>query len=78
VTAGRLGFDSTLMAAANSAGGVVGKMISVQNIAVAAAATAMSVADQAKLFRFTLRHSIVMATAIGIEVLLYAYVFHVR
>ena len=78
VTAGRLGFEPTLMAAANSAGGVVGKMISVQNIAVAAAATAMTVADQAKLFRFTLRHSIVMATAIGIEVMLYAYVFHVR
>ena len=78
VTAGRLGFEPTLMAAANSAGGVVGKMISVQNIAVAAAATAMSVADQAKLFRFTLRHSIVMATAIGIEVMLYAYLFHVR
>jgi lactate permease len=78
VTAGRLGFEPTLMAAANSAGGVVGKMISVQNIAVAAAATAMTVADQARLFRFTLRHSIVMATAIGIEVVLYAYVFHVR
>jgi len=78
VTAGRLGFDGTLMAAANSAGGVVGKMISVQNIAVAAAATAMSVSDQAKLFRFTLRHSIVMATAIGVEVMLYAYLFHVR
>ncbi len=78
VTAGRLGFEPTLMAAANSAGGVVGKMISVQNIAVAAAATAMSVADQAKLFRFTLRHSIVMATAIGVEVMLYAYLFHAR
>ncbi|HTZ59962.1 MAG TPA: lactate permease LctP family transporter [Acidobacteriaceae bacterium] len=78
VTAGRLGFEPTLMAAANSAGGVVGKMISVQNIAVAAAATAMTVADQARLFRFTLRHSIVMATAIGIEVMLYAYLVHVR
>jgi L-lactate transport len=78
VTAGRLGFDGTLMAAANTVGGVVGKMISVQNIAVAAAATAMSVSDQAKLFRFTLRHSIVMATAIGVEVMLYAYLFHVR
>jgi len=78
VTAGRLGFDGTLMAAANTVGGVVGKMISVQNIAVAAAATAMSVSDQAKLFRFTLRHSIVMATAIGVEVMLYAYFFHVR
>jgi lactate permease len=78
VTAGRLGFDGTLMAAANTVGGVVGKMISVQNIAVAAAATAMSVSDQAKLFRFTLRHSMVMATAIGVEVMLYAYLFHVR
>jgi L-lactate transport len=78
VTAGHLGFEPTLMAAANSAGGVVGKMISVQNIAVAAAATAMTVSDQAKLFRFTLRHSIVMATAIGLEVMLYAYLFHVR
>ena len=78
VTAGRLGFEPTLMAAANSAGGVVGKMISVQNIAVAAAATAMSVSDQAKLFRFTLRHSIIMATAIGVEVMLYAYLFHTR
>ena len=78
VTAGRLGFEPTLMAAANSAGGVVGKMISVQNIAVAAAATAMSVADQAKLFRFTLRHSIIMATAIGVEVMLYAYLVHAR
>jgi L-lactate permease len=77
VTASRLGLSPTLMAAANSAGGVVGKMISVQNIAVAAAATAMTVADQAKLFRFTLRHSIVMAVAIGAEVMLYAYVFHV-
>ncbi len=76
VTAGRLGFEPTLMAAANSAGGVVGKMISVQNIAVAAAATAMTVADQARLFRFTLRHSIIMATAIGLEVMLYAYLVH--
>jgi L-lactate transport len=78
VTAGRLGFDPTLMAAANSAGGVVGKMISVQNIAVAAAATAMTVADQARLFRFTLRHSIIMATAIGLEVMLYAYLVHLH
>jgi lactate permease len=77
VTASRLGFEPTLMAAANSAGGVVGKMISVQNIAVAAAATAMTVSDQAKLFRFTLRHSMIMAVAIGVEVMLYAYIFHV-
>ena len=78
VSAGRLGFDPVLIAAANSVGGVMGKMISLQTIAVAAAATGMSVADQAKLFRFTLRHSIFLAAVVGTEVMLYAYVFHVR
>jgi len=48
--------------------------ISLQTIAVAAAATGMTVSDQARIFRFTLRHSIVLTTAIGLEVLLYAYV----
>ena len=60
VTAGRLGLDPVLMAAANSAGGVMGKMISLQTIAVAAAATGITVADQAMLFRFTLKHSIIV------------------
>ena len=46
------------MAAANSSGGVMGKMISLQSIAVASAATAMRPEDEPKLFRFTLRHSI--------------------
>jgi L-lactate transport len=78
LTASRLGFDPVLMAASNSAGGVMGKMISLQTIAVATAATGMSVSDQARLFRFTLRHSIILATAIGLEVLLYAYVFAAR
>jgi L-lactate transport len=75
VSATRLGFDPVLIAAANSAGGVMGKMISLQTIAVAAAATGMSVSDQARLFRFTLRHSILLATVVGLEVLVYAYVF---
>jgi lactate permease len=78
VSAARLGFDPVLIAAANSAGGVMGKMISLQTIAVAAAATGMSVADQSKLFRFTLRHSIFLASLVGVEVMLYAYVFHLR
>jgi L-lactate transport len=78
LTANRLGFDPVLMAAANSAGGVMGKMISLQTIAVATAATGMSVSDQANLFRFTLRHSLVLAAAIGLEVILYAYVFAAR
>jgi hypothetical protein len=38
----------------------------------------MSTADQVKLFRFTLRHSVLLATAIGMEVLLYAYVMGAR
>ena len=76
VSATRLGLDPVLMAAANSAGGVMGKMISLQSIAVAAAATGMSVPEQAKLFRFTLKHSILLASIVGLEVLLYAHVLH--
>jgi len=76
VSAGRLGFDPVLIASANSVGGVMGKMISLQTIAVAAAATGMSVADQSKLFRFTLKHSILLAAVVGVEVMLYAYVIH--
>jgi L-lactate transport len=78
VSATRLGFDPVLIAGANSVGGVMGKMISLQTIAVAAAATNMSVAEQSKLFRFTLRHSVFLAVAVGVEVMLYAYVFHAR
>ncbi|WP_222829275.1 L-lactate permease [Terriglobus saanensis] len=58
VTASRLGFSSILMGAANSSGAVMGKMISLQTIAIAAGATRLTAGDQVKLFRFTLRHSI--------------------
>ena len=74
VTAGRLNLNAVLMAASNSSGGVMGKMISLQSIAVAAAATGMAPAEEAKLFRFTLRHSIVLACAIGLITVFYAYV----
>ncbi len=74
VTAGRLGLDPVLMAAANSVGGVMGKMISLQTIAVAAAATGITVSDQAKLFRFTLKHSLFLVSLVGGLALLYAYV----
>ncbi len=76
VTADRLGLSPVLMSAANSSGGVVGKMISLQTIAVAAAATGMSNADQVKLFRFTLKHSIVLAVVVGGIALLYARYLH--
>lgn len=74
VTADRLGLSGVLMAAANSSGGVMGKMISLQSIAVAAAATHMPPDQEAKLFRFTLRHSVVLACAIGLITVFYAYV----
>ncbi len=72
VSAQRLGMDPILMAAANSSGGVMGKMISLTSIAVAAAATAMKPGEDARLFRFTLRHSITLATVIGLITLLYS------
>ena len=74
VTANSLGLNAALMAAANSSGGVMAKMISLQSLAVAAAATGMSREDEAKLFRFTFRHSVILTTAIGLVVLIYAYV----
>jgi lactate permease len=74
ITANRLGLSPVLMAAANSSGGVLGKMISIQNIAVAAAATGLAMSDESKLFRFTLRHSISLCVAMGLLVLFYVYV----
>jgi lactate permease len=61
------------MAPSNSAGGVMGKMISLTNIAVAAAATGMKRGEEALLFRFTLKHSVILASAVGLLVLFYAY-----
>ncbi len=73
VSARHLGFSPVLMAAANSAGGVMGKMISLQSIAVAAAAAGMSAEEEPKLFRFTLKHSIFLASLVGLLTMLYAY-----
>jgi lactate permease len=74
VTANTLGHNPVLMAAANSAGGVMGKMISLTSIAVATAATSMKREQEALLFRFTLRHSVFLASMIGVLVMFYAYV----
>jgi L-lactate transport len=74
ITATRLGLNPSLLASANSAGGVMGKMISLQSIAVAAAASAMASSEESKLFRFTLRHSIFLAVLVGLVTLIYAYV----
>ncbi len=73
VTANNLGLDPALMAAGNSSGGVMGKMISLQSISVAAAATGMPSSDEARLFGLTLKHSVFLACIIGLLVSAYAY-----
>jgi lactate permease len=75
VTANALGLNPILTASVNSAAGVMGKMISVQSIAVAVAATGMSHADESRLFRFTIKHSVLLMAVMGLAALLYAYVF---
>jgi L-lactate transport len=73
-TAQQIGVDPTLLVAANTSGGVTGKMISPQSIAVACAATGL-VGRESDLFRFTLKHSLIFATFVGLITLLQAYVF---
>ena len=75
VTATALNLNPVLMASVNSAAGVMGKMISVQSIAVAVSATGMTSADESKLFRFTIKHSIFLMAVMGILSMLFAYVF---
>src|SRR5207245_8879798 len=55
VTANALGLNPVLTASVNSAAGVMGKMISIQSIAVAVAATGMTSADESRLVRFTVK-----------------------
>lgn len=73
-TAQQIGVDQTLLVAANTSGGVTGKMISPQSIAVACAATGM-VGKESDLFRFTLKHSLIFAAFVGLITLAQAYVF---
>lgn len=75
VTANQLGLNPVLTASVNSAAGVMGKMISIQSIAVAVAATGMTSADESRLFRFTIKHSILLMIAMAIISMMYAYVF---
>ena len=73
-TAHQIGVSDTLLVAANTTGGVTGKMISPQSIAVACAATGM-VGRESDLFRFTVKHSLIFAAFIGLITLAQAYVF---
>ena len=74
ITAEQLGLSPILMCAANSAGGVMGKMVDAQSIVVATAAT-NQVGNEGVIFRFVLWHSVALASIVGLIVLAYAYVF---
>lgn len=72
ITANKLGLSPVLMASANSAGGVMGKMIDAQSIIVACAATGLE-QKEGDLFRAVLPHSIALAVLVGGIVMVYAY-----
>ncbi|HSP62970.1 MAG TPA: L-lactate permease [Pyrinomonadaceae bacterium] len=74
ITATQLGLSPTLMAAANSSGGVMGKMIDAQSIVVASTATRWY-GHEGDILRYVFFHSLALATLVGILVLLQAYVF---
>jgi len=74
ITSQQLGIDPVLMCAANSAGGVMGKMVDAQSITIATAATEQ-VGNEGIIFRFVVWHSVALGSIVGIIVLLYAYVF---
>ena len=74
VTADQIGINPLITVNANTCGGVCGKMISPQSISVATAATHM-VGQESQIFRFTLKHSLILTTAVGIICMLQAYVF---
>jgi lactate permease len=74
ITSQQLGIDPVLMCAANSAGGVMGKMVDAQSITIATAATEQ-VGNEGIIFRFVAWHSFALCSIVGIIVMLYAYVF---
>jgi lactate permease len=74
ITSQQLGVDPVLMCAANSAGGVMGKMVDAQSITIATAATEQ-VGNEGVIFRFVAWHSVALGVVVGIIVMLYAYVF---
>jgi lactate permease len=74
VTANALNLNPVLTASVNSAAGVMGKMISIQSIAVAVAATGMTSKDESRLFRFTIKHSILLMIVMGLLSMMFAYV----
>ncbi|MGB8957970.1 MAG: L-lactate permease [Candidatus Aminicenantales bacterium] len=74
ISAGQLGLSPVLMAAANSSGGVMGKMIDAQSIVVASTATRWY-GHEGTILRYVFFHSLALAALMGLFVLLQAYVF---
>jgi lactate permease len=74
ITANKLGLSPILMGAANSAGGVMGKMIAAQSLVIGCAVTGQE-GKEGLLFRVVMKHSIALAMLVGLLVMLYAYVF---
>ena len=74
ITSEQLGLSPILMSAANSSGGVMGKMIDAQSIVVASTATNWF-GHEGSILRFVFFHSIALACLVGILVTLQAYVF---
>ncbi len=73
VSAIRIGLSPTLMAAANSTGGVMGKMIAAQSIIVSSTATRWY-GHEGEILRYVFFHSLALASLIGLMVFLQAYV----
>src|SRR5215212_7315263 len=73
-TAGQLGLSPVLAVGANSSGGVLGKMVSPQNLAVGTSSTGLQ-GKEGDLFRLVLPWSIVLTIVMAIIVTLQAYVF---
>jgi lactate permease len=74
VTAQSTGINPVLTVAANSSGGVMGKMISPQSIVVGTSSTGLT-GREGDLFRFTLPHSIFLTVIVGLITVLQAYMF---
>ena len=74
ITSEQLGLSPVLMAAANSSGGVMGKMIDAQSIVVASTATNWY-GHEGTILRFVFKHSIALACLVGLLVMLQAYVY---
>jgi lactate permease len=72
ITAEKLGLNPILICAANSTGGVMGKMIDAQSIVVASAATGQH-GSEGQILRFVFWHSVVLAALVGLLTLVQAY-----